>query len=142
MMSRTARVLKWTVAVTVLLAAAPIAYAEPVPSSTPAQAQGTSAGCGAAAADFAGAYGVVNSSDQEYDFNTATMTVGLSYFGQAAASGTWRAGGGAFGFTVGGVTYAAKPAGAVCGDPAAAGRVTSLVVTSADGSGTLTLSRR
>ena len=145
-MSRAARVLKWTVAVTVLLAAAPIAYAEPVPSSTRLHAQDDSARCGGEPADFAGLYTVADSTDQQYAFDAGTMTVRLSYFGTPAATGTWQAGGGEIQWTVGGVTYDARPAGVVCADPAAASRQRnqpprSITATSTDGSDTLVLNR-
>ena len=140
-MSRAARVLKWTVAATVLLAAAPIAYAEPVPSSTRALAQDDPARCGGEPADLAGAYTAANSTGQAYAFDAATMTVSLSYFGAQAATGTWQAAGGEIRWTVGGVTYEARPGGVVCADPAAASRVTSVTATSVDGSDTLVLNR-
>lgn len=140
-MSRAARVLKWTVAGTVLLAAAPIAYAEPVPSSTRLHAQDDPAWCGAEPADFAGLYTVADSADQAYFFDAATMTVRVASSGAQAAVGTWRAGGGGLLWTVGGVTYDARPGGVLCADPSAASPVTSVTASSADGSDTLTLNR-
>ena len=144
-MSRASRMLKWPVAATVLLAAAPIAYADPSTASTRPSAPADAARCGARPADFAGSYTVAGPADTGYGFDAATMTLHRSAAPAgpgAGAAGTWRAGDGAVRWSVGATAYAAGPADVTCSNPAAAARVTSFTATAADGSGRLTLVRR
>jgi len=141
-MSRASRMLKWPVAATVLLAAAPIAYAEPSTASTRPSAPADSARCGGGSRDFAGSYTIAGPADTGYGFDAATMTLYRSATSTAPdAAGTWHAGDGAVQWSVDGKTYAAEPADVMCTDPAAAGQVTSFTATATDGSGTLTLIR-
>lgn len=65
-MSRASRMLKWPVAATVLLAAAPIAYAEPSTANTantPPSAPADSARCDGRIRDFTGSHTVAGPAD-------------------------------------------------------------------------------
>jgi hypothetical protein len=144
MMSRASRMLKWVGAVTVLLAAAPIAYADSAPASEPpsnppAQA---SAWCGGGPEDYAGDYLVAGLADAAYHFDPSSMRVLQLYLGAPPAPGTWQAGGGTISWTVGGVTYTSVPGSSACADPSAASTVTEFTAATADGSDTVTLQRR
>lgn len=139
MMSRASRMLKWVGAVTVLLAAAPIAYAEPAPAAP--SGPGSSAWCGAGPGDFAGTYTVAGLTDARYRFDLAAMRVTRMYIGEPVAPGTWAAGGGEISWHVDGLTYASKPGAADCADPDAASRVTAFTAGTSDGADTLTLRR-
>jgi hypothetical protein len=152
MMSRASRMLKWPVAATVLLAAAPIAYAGQSTASTAHTGQSGAGGaadparCAGRAADFAGSYTVAGHGDTRYGFDAATMTAhgtAPTAAGTASATGngTWQAGSGEIRWTVDARTYTAKPADVMCADPGAGAQVTSLTATAADGSGTVTLVR-
>lgn len=139
MMSRASRMLKWVGAVTVLLAAAPIAYAEPVPATPSGPA--SSAWCGGGPDDFAGIYTVAGLTDARYRFDLAAMRVTQMYIGESVAPGTWAAGGGDISWHVDGLTYASKPGATDCADPGSASRVTAFTAGTADGADTLTLQR-
>jgi hypothetical protein len=159
MMTRTSRWLKWAGAATVLLAAAPIAYADAArhtgsPSSgavapSPDTASARAAGCAADAADFAGAYLVAGASGPggpagltggEVDLH-ADGSVSVFSFGRAAATGAWHADGGALTWTVDGVSYASRPGLVACADQDHAGLVTGFTAHVADGTDSLTLQR-
>ncbi|MBR7836519.1 hypothetical protein KDL01_24790 [Actinospica durhamensis] len=156
MMTRTSRWLKWAGAATVLLAAAPIAYADAArhtgsPSSGavspgPDSASARAAGCAADADDFAGAYlvaeatGPAGLTGEELDLH-ADGSVSVFSFGRAAATGAWHADGGALTWTVDGVSYASRPGLVACADQAHAGQVTGFTAAAADGSDSLTLQR-
>lgn len=155
MMSRASRMLKWVGAGTVLLAAAPIAYAEPVASSPlphaeharPAQhAQHSepahSASCGDGPAAYAGVYTAAGPTRAAFRFGLISMQVTRLDFGMPTWPGTWQAGGGTITWNVAGLTYTAKPGTAECADPSSADTVTAFTATAADGSDALTLLRR
>ena len=155
MMSRASRMLKWVGAGTVLLAAAPIAYAEPVASSPLPHAQHSqparhaqhsehahSASCGDAPADYAGVYTVAGPTSAAFSFDLTSAQVTQPYFGMPTWPGTWQAGDGTITWNVEGLTYTSKPGTATCADPFSADTVTAFTATTADGSDTLTLLRR
>lgn len=147
-MSRASRMLKWPVAATVLLTAAPIAYAEPSTASTRPSAPADSERCGGRFGDFAGSFTVAGLADTGYRFDAGTMALirsagsasGTAAAG-AGAGGVWQAGGGEIRWSVDGTTYAAGSAHVMCADAAAPAQVTSFTATAADGSGAVTLVR-
>jgi hypothetical protein len=146
MMTRASRLLKWVGAGAVLLAAAPIAYADgtghigSLHSSHAGEPGDASARCGGALQDFAGAYTAAGAAGTRWDFR-ADGTMSALYFGRPALSGTWRADGGRIVWNVDGHAYTSAPGTAVCADPADGSRVTSVTAASADGSDTVTLRR-
>lgn len=145
-MSRASRMLKWPVAATVLLTAAPIAYAEPSTASTRPSAPADSARCGGRSGDFAGSYAVAGLANTGYRFDAATTALsrstGAGPGSGADTDGTWQAGDGTIHWSADGTTYTAGPADVMCTNPAAAAQVTSFTASAADGSGTVTLVRR
>ena len=123
MMSRASRMLKWAGAITVLLAAAPIAYATPTPTRAPATgpqpSSGSSPWCGAGPQDYVGPYRLAGLTNAGHRFDLASMPV-----------------------TVDGLTYASKPGTTACADPNSAALVTEFSAGTPDGSDTLTPQRR
>ena len=156
MMSRTSRWLKWVGAGAVVLAVAPIAYADDArhtgspasgavaPHGSASTGTARAAGCGRGAADFAGAYLVAGASEEAADFH-ADGTVSVSAFGRPAAAGTWHADGDVLTWTAGAATYTARPGAVACADPAHPAQVSTFTAVaadgSADGSDSLTLQR-
>lgn len=153
MMTRASRLLKWIGAGTVVLAVAPIAYADAArhtatpssgafstsstaprstsPGSTPG---GTldSTHCDAGLVDFAGGYTVVGRDGVAVDLR-ADGGVSEFYLGAPAATGTWWVNGDELVWTAGGVTYTSVSHSAACADPAHASRITSVTVTPSGG---------
>lgn len=142
MMSRSSRLLKWMVSATVLLAAAPIAYADGAAKSGTSPPDQRSALCGGGPADFAGTYIVAGLTEAAYNFDLATMKVTPLYFGMPALTGVWEADGGQIGWTINGLVYSSKPGTVTCSITAAAGQVTQFTATATDGSDTVTLLRQ
>jgi hypothetical protein len=143
MLSRASRMLKWVGAGTVLLAAAPIAYAgsaAPAPESN--QPRLASAWCGGGPEDYAGTYLVAGLTDAAYRFDLPSMRVTQLYLGVPTPPGTWQAGGGMISWTVGGVTYTSAAGATACADPSSASTVTAFTAATADGSDTVTLQRQ
>lgn len=149
MMTRASRLLKWIGAGTVVLAVAPIAYADAArhtatpssgasaprstsPSTTPG-GMPDSAHCDGGTAEFAGSYTVAGRDDVAFAFQ-ADGSVSESYLGAPAATGTWQADGDRIVWTAGGVTYTSVAHGASCADPAHTSRVTSVTATPTGGS--------
>ncbi|WP_034269654.1 hypothetical protein [Actinospica robiniae] len=149
MMTRASRLLKWIGAGTVVLAVAPIAYADAArhtatpssgaiapsstsPSTTPGAMPG-SAHCDGGTPDFAGTYTVAGRDDVAFDFE-ADGRVSELYLGAPAATGAWQASGDEIVWTAGGVTYTSQAHSAACTDPAHTSRVTSVAATPAGGS--------
>ncbi|HEX4789669.1 MAG TPA: hypothetical protein VH372_14465 [Actinospica sp.] len=150
MMSRASRTLKWVGAGTVLLAAAPIAYAVsyPAPDRDPESPAHSAARCGGGPEDYAGTYVSTGPTHATYRFDLTAMLVTTQPFsGQAEpgtplAPGTWQAGDGAIDWSVGGVAYASKPGSTACTDLSSASTVTAFTADSPDGADTLTFHRR
>jgi hypothetical protein len=149
MMTRASRLLKWIGAGTVILAVAPIAYADAArhtaapssgaiaPSSTsPSTTPGSEPGsprCEGGSADFAGTYDIAGQDDVAVDFR-ADGTVSELFLGAPAATGSWHADGDGIVWTAGGVTYTSVAHSAVCADPTHASHVTSVTATPTNGS--------
>ena len=117
MMSRASRMLKWVGAITVLLAAAPIAYAE---TSAPAAAadpvQPPSARCG----------------------GESSMQVTPPYLGGQSPPGIRAAGDGLNPWSADGLTYRSLPNATACADPRSANPVAETTVGTPDGADTVT----
>jgi hypothetical protein len=157
MMTRASRLLKWIGAGTVLLAAAPIAYADDARHTGSPAADATarhsspgagssgplgSGGCGAAPADFVGAFAVTGRPAEPADLPGQTLdfradgTMSVLSSRALAATGTWHASGGGLVWTVGGVTYESLTGTAACADQVHTARVTAFAA-----SDSLTLQR-
>src|SRR6185312_2631783 len=149
MMPRASRLLKWIGAGSVVLAVAPIAYADAArhsadppsgaiaPSSTSPRTTTSSTpgstGCEGGSTDFVGIYNVTGRDDVSIDFN-ADGSVSELYLGAPAATGTWHANGDEIVWTAGGVTYTSVAHSAACADAAHTTRVTSVTATPTNGS--------
>jgi hypothetical protein len=151
--------LKWVGAVTVLLAAAPIAYAisNPAPDPDRDPPARSAPRCGGAPEDYAGTYATTGPTQAMYRFDLTAMLVvttqpslgqpystysGTTYSGTPIPPGTWQAGDGAISWTADGVTYTSKPGSTACTDPSSANTVTAFTADSTGGSDALTLKRR
>ena len=141
-MSRSSRLLKWMVSATVLLAAAPIAYADGSSKSGANPPDQRAAVCGGGPADFAGTYTVAGLMDMAYNFNPDTMMVTPLYFGMPGGTGNWQVDAGQISWTTNGLVYTSTPSTVVCTSSASADRVTKFTATASDGSDTVTLQRQ
>lgn len=117
MMSRASRMLKWVGAITVLLAAAPIAYAETsAPSTASDPAQPPSARCG----------------------GESSTQVTPPYLGGQSPLGIWAADGGLITWSADGLTYRSPPAATACSDPQPTNPVTGTTAGTPDGTDAVT----